>query len=1056
MPLALIQQSVAQRPQLLQPRLGQPQPAPAQSPQMQSQASPHPSQFLQLERHMAQASAVHTQQQQQQQHQQHQQHQHQQQQQLLQQNPEALKLDGGDPSKPLQLTSKDHFDPSDPQDPSKSQFVSLTAVCFPESMLLGDERNLFPGVDDVFSAAGECGVNPQPEFGKPAGDESGIQPADVSKSGFQAMRVRHVPAAFHASRPPQPPALTEQQSLHALTLSNNNNHQMNLNLEGDSLEGSAQQPKSVSHDQPQQQQQQQQCLGGSDHHMQPGLTSTQSLGDQGGGGLKRRDVNPESEEENDDVPDDGAINNAKDPDFVPSGKSNTDESAVSDVDYNQGDEATAGSGNKRKLKRPIKPRSKLDSLPEGWPQALPEEEGALDSLQDGNQKKRKGKVRLKDGAEEDGGGHRPAKRSAPGKRPNSKDSNSSHDSYYDSYHQQERIKQKIREVEEKQPEVKSGFIASFLDFLKSGPKQQFPAPSVRTTNRSRKPSANAMFPPPAHPQQLASPAVAPAEGAGSASPCKRLDDDLKKNLEALPSFSSDEEDSVGRNHDLQKSISSALSVLDDPADKKEKRIKTESTAEGATSSVSVIQQGLAGTNPSPPSKEDVQEPAGTTAGSLEQKPRDDLNPAERATKQESVAIEGSTDEEDIESGGEGMYRERDEFVVKIEDITALQMALKTGREPPAIWKVQKALLQKFMPEVKDGRRQFSATNSYLGYFGDAKNKYKRVYVKYIENVNKKDYVRVCSKKPRNRPLQTLRHSHSRSSSGNKASVGNSASHKGSSAKSKAKPAKPVKQAKTKAEPPPKKRKKWIKQEHSSPSDSSPETQSEEDDTAFVSKRNAHGRTLRNAQQKSERSPATPYVARFLNTRTMKETFKNYLELLVSTALDPDMIEASEKSNDELYLPHMRKIDGMLNETKKRMISKFPLESALKTVLENLPDLTTGGSGAKSSNPTLSKVKMSGKSYNKKTLQPVKQGAKGPKEFTVDSEKLQCCTLYHSLHHYKYHVYLICKKETVSILKQNKDLGQVDTIQQCMENQTWVENLFENFGDLLTQAQQKCL
>lgn len=41
----------------------------------------------------------------------------------------------------------------------------------------------------------------------------------------------------------------------------------------------------------------------------------------------------------------------------------------------------------------------------------------------------------------------------------------------------------------------------------------------------------------------------------------------------------------------------------------------------------------------------------------------------------------------------------------------LQEALKTGKEPPAIWKVQKALLQKFVPEIRDGQREFAATNS---------------------------------------------------------------------------------------------------------------------------------------------------------------------------------------------------------------------------------------------------------------------------------------------------------------------------------------------------------
>lgn len=50
---------------------------------------------------------------------------------------------------------------------------------------------------------------------------------------------------------------------------------------------------------------------------------------------------------------------------------------------------------------------------------------------------------------------------------------------------------------------------------------------------------------------------------GCPSPCKRLDEELKRNLETLPSFSSDEEDSVGKNQDLQKSISSAISALYD-------------------------------------------------------------------------------------------------------------------------------------------------------------------------------------------------------------------------------------------------------------------------------------------------------------------------------------------------------------------------------------------------------------------------------------------------------------------------------------------------------------
>ena len=45
---------------------------------------------------------------------------------------------------------------------------------------------------------------------------------------------------------------------------------------------------------------------------------------------------------------------------------------------------------------------------------------------------------------------------------------------------------------------------------------------------------------------------------------------------------------------------------------------------------------------------------------------------------------------------------------------------------------------------------------YLGYFGDAKTMYQRVYVKFLDTVNKREYVRVCSRKPRCKPMSSLR------------------------------------------------------------------------------------------------------------------------------------------------------------------------------------------------------------------------------------------------------------------------------------------------------------
>lgn len=90
-------------------------------------------------------------------------------------------------------------------------------------------------------------------------------------------------------------------------------------------------------------------------------------------------------------------------------------------------------------------------------------------------------------------------------------------------------------------------------------------------NRTRRPVTQIVrapcLQPSAKPQPAAAAAPVAAEVSGE-SPTKKADEELKKNLETLPSFSSDEDDSVGGNHDLQKSISTALSALDDTSDKR--------------------------------------------------------------------------------------------------------------------------------------------------------------------------------------------------------------------------------------------------------------------------------------------------------------------------------------------------------------------------------------------------------------------------------------------------------------------------------------------------------
>lgn len=857
------------------------------------------------------------------------------------------------------MDSSKHLLPKDPYSQSinqqsqdnKHQFP-LNSICFPESMLLADDRNILSNVDDILAAtAAACGVTPQ-DFVKATsgadGDMAAMANPTDSKSHFHTVDTRHLSPSFSSSQ-------------HSIITNTNSSHTMALTLNGGQMTTDGQ---------------------GRPLHLRNGS----ELHTNGGG--------------------------------------STDE------DYHLAGQGYDLSGLQHGGK------GKALTLARG-PKAIKREDGLMECTSEGFTKK---KARSKtsgpakpDGLEEEDGQPRQVKRGSQAKRQNSRGSDTSSpstsDGVYDGYQQQERIRQKIREVEEKQPEVKTGFIGSFLDFLKSGPKQHFSSPPTRTASRSRKPSSKhppCPLPPlPPKLQPLSAPLL-PQEGTMLSSQQKRLEEDFQRNLETLPSFSSDEEESVGRNQALQNSISSALSALDEPSDRRQ---RTDTRLSG-----SVLKPDQAPSMPQPVAKaqerqKDAPKEVSATVSSGQEGAKE-TPPGQLAVQLNSVAIEGQTDEELSDSGGEGMYRERDEFVVRNEDIEGLQVTLRAGREPPAIWKVQKALLQKFVPELRDGRRVFSATNSYLGYFGDAKTMYRRVYVKFLDTVNKREYVRVCNRKPRCKPMHSMRGAQVKTLLGLKPAPSSLTSDP-AMPKPLAKPR--PKQSKPRVEAPPKKRRKWKEEFAASPSESSTEEVAEQ----------------------SEFLPPMALGSRYLNTRTMKETFRSFVELLISVALDADVMSALERENDDLLLPQMKRVDGMITDNKKRLLPKLRMGQIFKAALDSFPEISVVTELKKDGETPAFKLRLGGKPYNKKTMKPSKSPSKLPLEYSVDQHKTQWFSLYHSLQHYKYHTYLMCKDEIASLQVQTGDLGQEQTVQLCMQNVAWVEGLFDRFGELLNQVQQAC-
>uniref|UniRef100_A0A3B3Y4S2 DUF4211 domain-containing protein n=1 Tax=Poecilia mexicana TaxID=48701 RepID=A0A3B3Y4S2_9TELE len=776
---------------------------------------------------------------------------------------------------------------------------------------------------------------------------------------------------------------------------------------------------------------------------------------------------------------------------------------------------------------------------------------------------------------------------------------------------QDKSKQKSQMINEKDSESKAGFVASFLDFLKTGkrPPGLDISPGMDHDNGETSPCKAGGLRPlsPAPPPPPPPPPFGDGEGNGGLalgncpSP-KRLEDELKRNLETLPSFSSDEEDSVGKNQDLQKSISSAISALYDtpqltsnlqaplpppppqpqaqpiqapltptmepPAlspqptvqtahsqpesdepdilppedgdmeeDKEEEIEEERSTGEDEERDITEEREPQLETLGAPKLDETPEQasvppsPASSSSPSHSplpplslpspQPPQEDFSSSSSSSSCAASSVLGPEGVPHAVAGvscvprraPERIFRERDEFVVRVEDIRTLKLALQTGREPPPIWRVQKALLQKFSPEIKDGQRQFCATSNYLGYFGDAKRRYQRIYVKFLENVNKKDYVRVCSRRPwrrsekekesekereRLKRVQMLQEKAEKriqmqqekaekriqmqqEKAEKRAQIQQEKAEKraqpqqdkaekraqpqqdkaekrihpqqekaerriqqqqekvekraGAADRGRAKEDKKTlekkekekaerppksKSTKVKAEPPPKKRKKWLNVPSSVPSSSDSDSSDE-------------------AASENEMP-----VKGGVDNRAMREMFRSYVEMLVSTALDPDMIQALEDTDDELYLPPMRKIDSILSEQKRRLLRKVSMSSQHQDVLHAYPQMMTD-----SLDTVVVRVRLTGDAYNRKTLNRVKKTLPKPQDLKLSSETYRIYSLYHSLHHYKYHTFLQCKKETNTIEQAAEDPGQEEVVQQCMANQSWLDTLFSSFIELLT-------
>ncbi|TNN82263.1 Proline-rich protein 12 [Liparis tanakae] len=102
---------------------------------------------------------------------------------------------------------------------------------------------------------------------------------------------------------------------------------------------------------------------------------------------------------------------------------------------------------------------------------------------------------------------------------------------------------------------------------------------------------------------------------------------------------------------------------------------------------------------------------------------------------------------------------------------------------------------------------------------------------------------------------------------------------------------------------------------------------------------------------------------------------------------------------------MRKVDSLLGDQKKRLLRRVTMSVQHQEALHVFPKMMADPleSGAV-------KVHLGGEGYNRKTLNRLKRSTPKQQDLKLSIETCRIYSLYHSLHHYKYHTFLHCKKE----------------------------------------------
>ncbi|CAG5131514.1 unnamed protein product [Candidula unifasciata] len=191
-----------------------------------------------------------------------------------------------------------------------------------------------------------------------------------------------------------------------------------------------------------------------------------------------------------------------------------------------------------------------------------------------------------------------------------------------------------------------------------------------------------------------------------------------------------------------------------------------------------------------------------------------------------------------------------------------------------------------------------------------------------------------------------------------------------------------------------------------------------------------------------------------------EPFNIYLQVFLSLALEPTFLSAILETNEKFYIDALNQIDGLIEAKCKEITGLAHWKSSFQEYLHmcplmkeiDRPNLKQACQASENSSPpTIKSVLLSGHPYDRFLLTDVQSGGTDvAQEFMIGKVAAYYVRPYHSLYHFKYWLRQRCEARVATMKDSSKSENLSDEVilDKCLENRSWVLQIFDSLKSLL--------